>query len=63
MKRHMIISLLLIIIFTACPSQGQPVNDSSNETAFAGSIYDCFLQRKWVQLRPQPELYLVSNRN
>lgn len=33
MKRHMIISLLLIIIFTACPSPGQPLNDSSNETA------------------------------
>jgi hypothetical protein len=29
----MIISLLLIIIFTACPSPGQPLNDSSNETA------------------------------
>jgi hypothetical protein len=33
MKRHMIISLLLIIISTACPSPGQPLNDSSNETA------------------------------
>ncbi|MFZ2472295.1 MAG: hypothetical protein WAW52_10190 [Methanothrix sp.] len=32
MKRPMIISLVLIIIFSACPSQGQPVNDSSNET-------------------------------
>jgi hypothetical protein len=33
MKKPMIISLLLIIIFTACPSPGQPSNDSSNETA------------------------------
>ena len=32
MKKPMIISLLLIIIFTACPSSGQPLNDSSNET-------------------------------
>jgi len=29
----MIISLLLIIIFTVCPSPGQPLNDSSNETS------------------------------
>jgi len=33
MKRLMIISLLLIIIFSVYPSPGQPVNDSSNETA------------------------------
>jgi len=33
MKRPMIISLLLIIIFTVCPSPGQPLNDSSNETS------------------------------
>lgn len=33
MKRPMIIPLVLIIIFSVCPSLGQPVNDSSNETA------------------------------
>jgi hypothetical protein len=33
MKIPMIIPMLLIIIFTVCPSPAQPVNDSSNETA------------------------------
>lgn len=33
MKIPMIIPVLLIIIFTVCPSPAQPVNDSSNETA------------------------------
>ncbi len=28
MKRPMIISLMLIIIFTVCPSPGQSLNDS-----------------------------------
>jgi hypothetical protein len=30
--RSMISLMLLVIIFTVCPSPGQPVNDSSNET-------------------------------
>ncbi|MBN1236500.1 MAG: hypothetical protein JW999_10725 [Methanotrichaceae archaeon] len=34
MKKPMIITMLLIIIFTISPTQGQPLNDSSNETAF-----------------------------
>jgi hypothetical protein len=33
MSRPMIILMLLVIIFTVCPSPGQPLNDSSNETA------------------------------
>lgn len=33
MKKPMVISLLLIIIFMVFPSPGQPVNDSSNKTA------------------------------
>ncbi len=33
MKRPMIILMLLVIIFTVCPSPGLPLNDSSNETA------------------------------
>jgi len=33
MMKPSIISLLLIIIFSICPSTGQPLNDSSNETA------------------------------
>ena len=32
-KRPMIIPMLLIIIYTVCPSPAQPLNDSSNETA------------------------------
>ncbi|MDD2835192.1 MAG: hypothetical protein PHY05_03490 [Methanothrix sp.] len=34
MKKPVIIFLLLIIIITVCPSAGQLLNDSSNETAF-----------------------------
>ncbi|MHB8119210.1 MAG: hypothetical protein ACYDHX_10855 [Methanothrix sp.] len=42
MKRPMIISLLLIIIFTVCPSPGQPLNDSSNETSLQAADADAF---------------------
>ena len=34
MKKSLIIFSMLIIIITVCPSTGQPLNDSSNETAF-----------------------------
>jgi len=34
MKKPLIIFLLLIIIFTVCPSTGQSLNDSSNKIAF-----------------------------
>ena len=37
-----IISLLLIIIFTVCPSLGQPLNDSSNETALPAASVVAF---------------------
>jgi hypothetical protein len=42
MKRPIIISLLLIIIFTVCPSLGQPLNDSSNETALPAASVVAF---------------------
>jgi hypothetical protein len=34
MKKTLIVFSLLIIIIIVCPSTGQPLNDSSNETAF-----------------------------
>jgi len=43
MSRHIVISLLLIIVLTVYPSPGQPLNDSNNKTALQAASVVAFL--------------------
>jgi hypothetical protein len=55
----MIISLLLIIIFTFCPSPGQLLNDSNNETSLQAADADAFSNESESSV-PKDRVYLCA---